>query len=163
MKAAFGHGLFLLIATATAGCSGSPANQGAPPVAAASVASLSIALSGAPTFSTAQAAATYPIVLRAYRSDGSLINGKYAQQIVVVLVPQCQSGLGLQGGSAPIGAYYVPVTVGVCPPGENVPFTATAVTSSSTAIALTWNGTPIGTDAELYASGTNVPPVTLDL
>jgi hypothetical protein len=81
----------------------------------------------------------------------------------VLSPPLCQPGLGLQGGTTPKGPIYVPVAVGVCGPGMSAPFSATAVTSSSTAIALTWNGTPLSAGAILYAYATNVPQVSLTL
>jgi hypothetical protein len=163
-KAAAGLRVALLVALPAAGCSGS---SGSPAVATApapvsTVARLSIALSGAPSFSVEQSATTYPIALRAFRGDGTLITGGYAQQVIVVLIPPpCMSGLGLQGGFSPTQPVYVPVTTGVCPPGTSAPFGATAVASSSTAIALTWDGTPISSSGELYAYANDVPQVTL--
>lgn len=164
MKAdAFSHRFALLIAVTATGCSGSTAAP-APTRAPASVASLSIALSGAPSFSVARSATTYPIILQAFRGDGMLITGNYAQQVVVVLIPpECEPGLGLQGGSAPTQPVFVPVTTGVCPPGEDAPISATAATSSSTSIALTWDGTAITANGSLYAYATGVPQVTLTL
>jgi hypothetical protein len=124
--------------------------------------SLSISLSGAPSFSTAESATTYPIDLRAYGADGTLITGNYAQQVIVVLVPpSCSSSnFGLEGGVAPNGVVYYPVTTGVCSPGTDSPPSATAVNSSSTTLSLTWNGTPTMYSGELEAYAMGVPTVT---
>jgi len=163
----------LLVALVAAGCSGSNPTPAPLPTAApspspsptpAQVASLSIALSGAPSFATAQPATTYPIVLKAFDGDGRLITGAYAQQVIVVLSPPlCEADLGLQGGFTPTGPIYVPVTTGVCAPGTTAPYSATAVMSSSTAIALTWDGTPVNEPGLLEAYATGVPEVTLPL
>jgi hypothetical protein len=143
------------------GCSGP--SGGATPTAPSTVASLSLALEGAPSLTAAQSPATYPIVLHAYRSDGTLIVGSYAQQVVVVLDPPlCVTGLGLQGGSPPTQPVTVPVTPGICGPGFGGPdYSSTAVMSSSDSISLTWNGSPIGSSGTLSAYAKNVPEATL--
>jgi hypothetical protein len=83
MSTSVQYRLFLCFATVVAGCSGS--SGGVTPVAPSSVASLSLALEGAPSLTLAEPSATYPVVLHANRSDGSLIVGNYAQQVVIRL------------------------------------------------------------------------------
>lgn len=153
--------LLFVFAGVLAGCSGP--SGGAAPIAPSTVASLSLALEGAPSLTAAQSPATYPIVLHAYRSDGSLIVGNYAQQVVVLLDPPlCDTGLGLQGGSPPTQPVAVPVSPGICGPGLAGPdYSSTAVMSSSDSISLTWNGSPIGSSGTLTAYAKNVPQATL--
>jgi len=152
--------LLFSFAIVIAGCSGP---SGVTPTAPSTVASLSLAIVGTPSLTVAESPATYPIVLRAYRSDGSLIVGSYAQQVVLLLAPPlCVTGLGLQGGSPPSQPIGVPVTTGFCGPGTVSPtYSSTAVTSSSDAIAVTWNGVPIGSSATLTAFAKNVPQAKL--
>jgi hypothetical protein len=161
MKTSVSQRLLFLFVTALAGCSGS--SGGTMPAEPSKVASLSLALEGSPSLTVPQSSATFPIMLHAYRSDGSLIVGSYAQEVDIVLAPPlCVTGLGLQGGSTPTQPIYVPVGTGVCGPGAESPnYSATAVTSSSDAIALTWNGSPIGSSGTLTAYAKNVPTVTL--
>jgi hypothetical protein len=144
-----------------AGCSGSSAPAGI--AAPSTVSSVSISVAGTPSFSIAQSATTYPIDVRAYRADGTFITGAYAQQVIVVLVPPAcsSSNFGLQGGVPPTAIVYYPVTTGVCSPGTDSPPSATALTSSSTTIALNWNGTPTTSAGELEAYATGVPTATV--
>ncbi len=160
--------LLFLVALSVAGCSGSTVASAAvatamPTSTPVTVSSLSISVPGAPSFSTAASATTYPIDLRAYGTDGTFITGDYAQQVIVVLIPpSCSSSsFGLQGGVPPTGIVYYPIMTGVCPPGTGSPPSSTAVTSGSMALGLTWNGTPATSSGELEAYATGVPTVTV--
>ncbi len=151
------------LAFLAAGCSGPSGSSAPTPVPVSSVASLSLTLEGAPSLTVAQSATTYPIVVRAFRSDGTLIGGDYAQEVVVLLSPPgCVTSLALSGGSPPTVAIPVPASPGLCGPGTTgADFSVTATTSSSTALSLTWNGTPIGSPGILYAYAKGVPQVSV--
>jgi hypothetical protein len=153
------------VAFLAAGCSG-PSGSSTPgptPVPVSSVASLSLTLAGAPSLTVAQSATTYPIVVHAFRSDGTLIAGDYAQEVIVLLSPPgCVTGLGLAGGSPPTETVPVIVSPGLCGPGIAGPhYSVTSTSSSSTALSLTWNGTPIGSPGTLTAYAKGVPQVSV--